>query len=81
MMPRFHVEDTMAHSILRGGRVLDIAAGTAEPADVLIADDTIQEIGLPGCPAPECGGCSRRRHKSRHLELTEPVAQKDVLLG
>jgi cytosine/adenosine deaminase-related metal-dependent hydrolase len=42
----------MAHTILRGGRVLDIGAGTAEPADLLIEDDTIREIGAPGCPAP-----------------------------
>ena len=35
----------MTHTILRGGRVLDIAAGTAEPADILIEDDTIREIG------------------------------------
>src|SRR6266403_2151484 len=42
----------MAFSILRGGRVLDIAAGTAEPADILVEDDTIREIGPPGCPAP-----------------------------
>jgi len=37
----------MAFSILRGGRVLDIAAGTAEPADILVEDDTIREIGPP----------------------------------
>jgi len=43
----------MAHTILRGGRVLDIAAGTAEFADILIEDDTIREIGPPGCAAPE----------------------------
>ena len=42
----------MAFSILRGGRVLDIAAGTAEPADILVEDDTIREIGPPGSPAP-----------------------------
>jgi 5-methylthioadenosine/S-adenosylhomocysteine deaminase len=42
----------MAYTILRGGRVLDIAAGTAEPADLLVEDDTIREIGPPGCPAP-----------------------------
>jgi guanine deaminase len=42
----------MAYTILRGGRVLDIAAGAAEPADILIEDDTIREIGPPGCPAP-----------------------------
>jgi 5-methylthioadenosine/S-adenosylhomocysteine deaminase len=43
----------MSYTIVRGGRVLDIAAGTAEPADVLIEDDTIREIGPPGTPAPE----------------------------
>jgi guanine deaminase len=43
----------MAYTILRGGLVLDIAAGTAEPADILIEDDTIRELGPPGCPAPE----------------------------
>ena len=43
----------MAYTILRGGKVLDIAAGTAEPADILIEDDTIREIGPPGSPAPE----------------------------
>src|SRR5260370_7401596 len=43
----------MAHTILRGGLVLDIRAGTAEPADILIEDDTIREVGRPGCAAPE----------------------------
>ena len=43
----------MAWTILRGGRVLDIAAGTADFADILIDGDTIREIGPPGCPAPE----------------------------
>ncbi len=42
----------MAYTILRGGLVLDIHAGTAVPADILIEDDTIREIGAPGCPAP-----------------------------
>jgi guanine deaminase len=43
----------MAYTILRGGLVLDIRAGAAEPADILIADDTIRELGPPGCPAPD----------------------------
>jgi cytosine/adenosine deaminase-related metal-dependent hydrolase len=42
----------MARTILRGGRVLDIAAGTADFADILIDGDTIREIGPPGLPAP-----------------------------
>ena len=43
----------MSHTILRGGLVLDIGAGTAEPADILIEGDTIGEISPPGCAAPE----------------------------
>ncbi len=43
----------MGYTVLRGGRVLDIRAGTAELADILIEDDTIREIGPPGCAAPE----------------------------
>jgi 5-methylthioadenosine/S-adenosylhomocysteine deaminase len=42
----------MAYTIVRDGLVLDIRAGTAEPADILIEDDTIREVGLPGCAAP-----------------------------
>jgi 5-methylthioadenosine/S-adenosylhomocysteine deaminase len=42
----------MAWTILRDGRVLDIAAGTADFADILIEGDTIREIGPPGLPAP-----------------------------
>src|SRR6266852_7596138 len=43
----------MAYTILRDGLVLDIRAGTAEPLDILIEDDTIRELGPPGSPAPE----------------------------
>src|SRR5499427_9086811 len=43
----------MAYTILRGGRVLDITAGTADFADLLIEDDTIREIAQPGSAAPE----------------------------
>jgi len=42
----------MANTIVRGGLVLDIAAGTAAPADILIEDDTIRELAPPGAPAP-----------------------------
>jgi 5-methylthioadenosine/S-adenosylhomocysteine deaminase len=43
----------MAWTILRGGRVLDINAGTAAFADILIDGDTIREIGPPGLQAPQ----------------------------
>src|SRR5580700_2581217 len=42
----------MAYTMVRGGRVLDIAAGTADAADILIDGDTIREIGPPGSAAP-----------------------------
>ena len=42
----------MQTTIVRGGRVLDIRAHRAEPADILIGDDTITEIGAPGLAAP-----------------------------
>ncbi len=42
----------MAYTIVRGGLVLDIRAGTANPADILIEDDTIRELGPPGMAAP-----------------------------
>src|SRR5262245_35694714 len=43
----------MTTTIIRGGSVLDIAGHRAEPADVLIEDDTIREIGRPGLAAPQ----------------------------
>jgi guanine deaminase len=43
----------MAFTVLRGGRVLDIAAGSAAPADVLIDGDTIREVAAPGAAVPE----------------------------
>src|SRR5580658_9548571 len=42
----------MAFTVARGGRVLDIAGGTATHADILIENDTIREIGAPGLAAP-----------------------------
>src|SRR5271170_7759470 len=43
----------MAFTVLRGGRVLDIAAGTAAPADILVEGDTVREIGPPGLVTPD----------------------------
>jgi 5-methylthioadenosine/S-adenosylhomocysteine deaminase len=39
-------------TIVRGGRVLDIRAHRADPADILLAGDVIDEIGPPGLAAP-----------------------------
>jgi guanine deaminase len=42
----------MAVTVVRGGRVLDIAAGSATPQDILIDGDMIRELGPPGLTAP-----------------------------
>jgi 5-methylthioadenosine/S-adenosylhomocysteine deaminase len=39
-------------TIVRNGRVLDITGHRAPPADILIAADTISEVGPPGLAAP-----------------------------
>ena len=41
------------YRVIRGGRLLDIGARAARPADLLIAGDTIREIGPWGMPVPE----------------------------
>jgi guanine deaminase len=38
--------------VVRGGRLLDLDRRILEPADILIAGDTIKEIGPPGLEAP-----------------------------
>ena len=43
----------MGQTVVRGGLVLDIAGGTAEPIDIVIDGDTISEMGPPGIGAPE----------------------------
>ena len=43
----------MSATIIRGGRVLDVSAHRAEPADVLVDGGVIREIGRPEMPAPE----------------------------
>ena len=40
-------------TIIRGGRVLDAKARSADPADILIEGGTILEIGHPGMSAPD----------------------------
>src|SRR5258707_2178166 len=59
----------MSYTMIRGGRVLDIAAGTAEPADILIEDDTIREIGPPGIPAPDGAAAIAAERKLIHPGL------------
>lgn len=42
----------LPYTIIRGGKLLDIAKRSAVPADILIKGDTIAEIGRPGIAAP-----------------------------
>ena len=44
------------YQVIRGGRVLDPGRRVVEAADVLIAGDTIRELGPPGMAAPEDAG-------------------------
>jgi 5-methylthioadenosine/S-adenosylhomocysteine deaminase len=37
-----------SYTVIRGGRLLDIAKRSAPPADILIKGDTVAEIGKPG---------------------------------
>lgn len=41
-----------AHTVIRGGRLLDIDGHSAPPSDILIEGDTILEVGPPGLVAP-----------------------------
>src|SRR6267378_7321286 len=59
----------MPYTIIRGGRVLDIEKGTAAPADILIRDDTIAEIGAPGLAAPEDAAVVSAERKLIHPGL------------
>lgn len=43
----------MRYRIIRGGRIIDAAARRAEPADILLRDASIAEVGTPGMAAPE----------------------------
>ncbi len=53
------------HTILRGGRLLDIRRHAAEPADILVEGDRIHSIGPPGMAAPE--GATHRDAAGRLL--------------
>jgi 5-methylthioadenosine/S-adenosylhomocysteine deaminase len=40
------------HQVIRGGLVLDPQRRSVEPADILIADTTVADVGRPGMDAP-----------------------------
>jgi 5-methylthioadenosine/S-adenosylhomocysteine deaminase len=57
------------HTVIRGGKLLDIARRKATPADILIKGDTIAEIGRPGLKAPEGTAVIDARHRLLHPGL------------
>src|SRR5437764_3313285 len=71
----------MAYTILRGGRVLDIRAGTADPLDILIEDDTIRELLPPGAPAPADAREISAAHRLIHPGLVNAHTHSHGNLG
>jgi guanine deaminase len=57
-------------TIVRGGRLLDVRARRADPADLLVVGDTIREIGAPGLRAPADAAVVDARGKLLHPGLT-----------
>lgn len=57
------------YTIVRGGKLLDIAKRKAVPADILIKGDTIAEIGRPGLATPAGATVVEARHRLMHPGL------------
>ncbi|MBM3648129.1 MAG: amidohydrolase [Alphaproteobacteria bacterium] len=57
------------YTIVRGGKLLDIAKRSAQPVDILIKGDTIAEIGRPGLAAPAGATVIDARHRLMHPGL------------
>lgn len=57
------------YTIVRGGKLLDIAKRSAQPADILIKGDTIAGIGRPGLAAPAGATVVDARNRLMHPGL------------
>jgi 5-methylthioadenosine/S-adenosylhomocysteine deaminase len=57
------------YTVIRGGKLLDIAKRKAMPVDILIKGDTIAEIGRRGLPAPDGATVIDARDKLMHPGL------------
>src|SRR5271154_3341478 len=57
------------YTIIRGGKLLDIAKRRAMPVDILIKGDTIAEIGRPGLSAPAGATVIDAKHRLMHPGL------------
>jgi guanine deaminase len=57
------------HTVIRGGKLLDLAKRKAVPVDILIKGDTIAAIGPRGLPAPAGAATIDARHRLMHPGL------------
>ena len=57
------------HTVIRGGKLIDIAKHKATAVDILVKGDTIAEIGRPGLNAPEGAVVIDARHRLMHPGL------------
>src|SRR5260370_9110563 len=57
------------YTIVRGGKLLDIAKRKAVAVDILIKGDTIAEIGRPGLAAPAGATVIDAKHRLMHPGL------------
>ncbi|WP_428663592.1 amidohydrolase family protein [Reyranella sp.] len=57
------------HTVIGGGKLLDIAKRKAVSVDILIKGDTIAEIGRPGLAAPEGATVVDAKHRLMHPGL------------
>src|SRR4051812_44526090 len=56
-------------TVVRGGKLLDIAKRKAVPLDILIKGDTIAELGRPGLKAPDGAVTIDAAHRLMHPGL------------
>lgn len=69
------------YTIVRGGKLLDIAKRKAAPADILIKGDTIAEIGRPGLAAPAGAAVVDATNKLMHPGLINAHTHSPGNLG
>src|SRR5262245_60403219 len=69
------------YTIIRAGRLLDIAKRAAAPADILIKGDTIAEIGRPGLAAPAGAVVIDAKHRLMHPGLINAHTHSPGNLG
>ena len=69
------------YTIVRGGKLLDLAKRRAAPADILIKGDTIAEIGRPGLAAPAGAAVIDAKNRLMHPGLINAHTHSPGNLG